>query len=559
MKRVLAILVVTLVVAGGAFAAMGAGSSEAPEYEIVFDNAFGLVTGADFKVGGVAVGSIEDVGLQRSDMRALVTVSATKRGGFAGLRSDATCIIAPQSLIGEYFVDCQPGTRGKVLETGATIPVRQTESPIPPDLVLNVMRLPVRQRFQIVLRELGAGLAARGDDLNETIKRAVPAIGATNRVLSVLAQNRQTLAALSRDSGQVLRVLGQRREDLGRFITTSRRLAETSAERRQDIAATFRRFPGFLDQLTPTMVDLGTAARLQAPALADLRAAAPSVTRLLTTLRPFTRALRPATRSLAEAAGSGRTAARESRDLLRDLAELGGTSVEPSNNLAIILEDLDDRGRAVEPDPDSPGGQGYTGLENPLQYVFDQVLALNLFDQRGYSLKINVNEGECAQFTDAAAALEDPGRYARCNQNLGPSQPAINQPDPSPPGGGTATARIAGRDRSAQDGRPGDEGAAPGADEPVPAAPGEPTPAPGVIDVKPPLPADLPPVQQLIDQLPKLLDPLDKTGKDTTQKAKKQAERAKEKLDELAEGLGAAKTGDSAQSAQDLLDFLLAP
>ena len=50
-----------------------------------------------------------------------------------------------------------------------------------------------------------------------------------------------------------------------------------------------------------------------------------------------------------------------------------------ANNLDFVLRDLDDRKRAVEPDPRSPGGKGYTGMEALLQYMFDQPMAINAY------------------------------------------------------------------------------------------------------------------------------------------------------------------------------------
>ena len=74
------------------------------------------------------------------------------------------------------------------------------------------MRRPVAERFSIILSELGVGFAARGDDVNQTIRRALPALQSTNEVLRVLGDNNRMLADLARESGQVLEVLGRRRE-----------------------------------------------------------------------------------------------------------------------------------------------------------------------------------------------------------------------------------------------------------------------------------------------------------------------------------------------------------
>jgi virulence factor Mce-like protein len=548
-KRALVIGLVVAFVAGGVLTSLGAGGSAGGRrYDIVFDNAFGLVKGADFKVGGVAVGTITGLDVQRKDARALVSVSVTKDRGFGALRSDAHCTVAPQSLIGEYFVDCQPGAKGRVLRSGATIPVANTESPIPPDLVLDVMRMPVRERFSLVLGELGAGLAARGDDLNATIKRAIPAIGSTDKVLGILDANKRTLADLSRNSGTVLKVLGQRHADVGRFVVNAEDAARATADRRGELADTFRRLPGFLDQLTPTMAALGTAAREQTPALADLRAASGSVDSLLDTLRPFSKALEPATTTLGAAGTHGSTAAEASRALIGRLGKLGATIGEPAKNLAIIGSDLDDRSRAVEPDPDSSGGKGYTGLEAPLQYVFDQSLAVNIFDQRGYALKLDVLADQCAGYTTADDARRDEARYRKCSQALGPNQPGITTPDPSPPMTAVRSERSSSKERNAK--KPGKAGKdqRPAAGGDAPASSGEPAPSGGDTSPSPtagPNAPDLPPVQQLLDQLPHLLDPLKPVlgGGGSTEKS----------------ATPTPTPTPSGQSAQDLLDFLLSP
>jgi virulence factor Mce-like protein len=542
MKRALIIIGVAVFVIGGALATIGAGDgAKGKTYKVVFDNAFGLVKGADFKVGGVAVGSITDLNVTR-DARALVTVQATKGGaGFAGLRDSATCTVRPQSLIGEYFVDCQPGLDGDLLKSGTTIGVDKTTSPIPPDLVLNIMRRPVAERFSIIFSELGAGFAARGDDVNQTIRRAIPALQSTDQVLEQLAASNQMLADLARESGQVLKVLGERRADVGDFVLAARDAASATADRRAELAETFRRFPGFLDQLTPTMTDLGTAARLQTPALADLRAAAPTVTNLLETLQPFSRASLPAITSLGDAGKAGRTAAREASSLVNRLGDLGTKSGEPAKNLRIILDHLDNRKFAIEPSKDSPGGRGYTGLEAPLQYIFDQSLSANTFDQRGYSLKINLTVDECSAYTTAEGAAAQPAKYQHCNQNLGPNQPAITQPDPS-----TSSARFAIDPQTSKAGKsprstlPEGDATEPGATP----APGADTPAATTPDTPqlPPL-LGLQPLQDLMDQLPTLLDPV--TGK------------LKQDLDPL---LGGGKTGTPAPDpTQALLDYLLKP
>ena len=144
-------------------------------YEIELDNGFGLVEGGDLKVGGVKAGQTTGFRLTESEPYRVIVTGEVTEPGFEGLRRDASCAVRQQSLIGEYFVDCDLGSKeAPELPDGGLIPVSQTSSTIPPDLINTVMRRPYRERFRLIVSELGAGLAGRPEDLNEVIRRAHP-------------------------------------------------------------------------------------------------------------------------------------------------------------------------------------------------------------------------------------------------------------------------------------------------------------------------------------------------------------------------------------------------
>jgi hypothetical protein len=108
---------------------------------------------------------------------------------------------------------------------------------------------------------------------------------------------------------------------------------------------------------------------------------------------------------------------------------------EVASNLAIVLEHLGDRRNAVEKDPRSPGGQGYTGLEAILQYFYDQTLAINIYDANTHILKVDLFESECSDYQNLdslkAKMKEDPSFFSDCAAVLGPNLPGITQPDPT--------------------------------------------------------------------------------------------------------------------------------
>ena len=447
------ILLVILVLAGaGAYALTSSGAKEESgrQFTVEFDNAFGLVKGGDVKVAGVRAGTISKLRLDKRSHRALVDFELTK-DGFGSLRSDTTCESRPQSLIGEYFVDCNPGKAPEDLKPGATISVERTTSTIPADLLANVMRRPYRERLRIILDELGAGIGGRAEDLNATIRRASPALRETDKVLKVLARQNQVLTSLTTNADVVIGDLADNHDDVGRFVKETEDVATASAARRRDIAAGLQRLPTFLRELKPTMAELGATADASTPYLRDLNASAGQLERFLNDLGPFAESTKGNVRTLAETADTARPAIRSAIPTVQELTKTTQKAPELANNLEIVLRDLDDRKRAVEEDKRSPGGQGYTGFEAFLQYVYDQMMAINIYDENGHILKVNLSASECSEYQNADSLRrkekQSPGFISRCLAGLGPNQPGVTTADPTDtgvddpgPGGGKAPA-----------------------------------------------------------------------------------------------------------------------
>src|SRR5579871_3881308 len=214
MRRVLASLVVLAAVAAFMVVSTGSGGGSGnPTYKVELDNAFGLIPGSDFKVAGVKAGTIQNVDLDPGCMhgnpaacRALVTVQITQ-AGFGSFHGDAVCQSRPQSLIGEYYLECQPGSQGPVLKSGSVIPVTHTQSTIPVDLLNDIMRLPYRERLTIIINELGSAVAGRSGDLQAALQRAVPALTETDNLLNLLANDSQTINQLNVNSNAVITAL----------------------------------------------------------------------------------------------------------------------------------------------------------------------------------------------------------------------------------------------------------------------------------------------------------------------------------------------------------------
>lgn len=547
MRRLLAVVVLGAVVA----AAVLTGASDdgdVKRYKVQLDNAFGLVEGGDVKVGGVRVGQTTDFDVDDSGERSLALAEIEiSEHGFGDFRTDATCRIRPQSLIGEFFLDCQPGDDPERLPEGGTVPVEQTEGTINTDLINNVLRRPFRERFRLILAELGTGLAGRPDDLNEVVRRAHPGLRETTKTLRLLARQSEVIQDFIRDSDTVLRDLADRKEDVARWVEEAGETSEISASRREALAEQFRRFPTLLDELEPTMVRLGELADEQIPALRDLQTAAPDLERFFRELGPFARESLPSIRSLGRAARTGRAALDESKeeiDELRQLAENAPAFAEP---LSDFLISIDDRDRFTEPDrraaetaPPAPDptadadGKGFTGMEAILNYPYWQELAINQFDEIGHLLRVVAFESECGVYHTGSGIRfgeeqdeETQALFDRCRAWMGKTQPGITAPDPTADGAQAAVAerRTSGRARRAREADDADDGERAALEPEEPAAPGQ-------RDLSKPEITLLPGLQELVDSLPDLVN----------------GER-------VAPPDQSARTPDAAQ----LLDFLLAP
>ena len=458
MRRVLTILF-TLGVCAAAVLLAGASTEkrDGKSYQVEFDNAFGLVEGGDFQVGGVTAGKTSDLRVVKREgesPKAVVSVEVSEPG-FDDFRTDATCDIKPQSLIGEYFVDCQPGSAPEKLPEGGTVPVEQTTSTIPADLVNNIMRRPYRERFRLIVTTLGTGLAGRPEDLSEALRRAHPGLRETSRVLRILGDQNQVIKDFIADSDRVVEELEGNKRDVVRWVEEAGDTAEITATRRAELERTFQKLPTFLDELRPTMARLGELADEQTPLLADLQRAAPSLDQFFARLGPFAEASEPAVDSLGETSKVGTRTFREGKQeiaLLRRLAPQAEPTFKPIRQ---FLETSDDRRRGLEDDPRSVNGSppapdptaireggpsGFTGLEALWNYFFWQSLSINGFDKYSHMLRISILESKCGHLYNEFdfSNPEDKKTFEDCSQWLGPNLPGITTPDFTE--GATATA-----------------------------------------------------------------------------------------------------------------------
>ena len=366
MRRLLALACAAAAV--GLLVALPATGADDGPYKVraIFDNGAFVVEGEEVRIAGARVGQIESVDVSGDDEivsledgetaipgKAVVVLSI-EDDGFKDFREDASCQIRPQSLIGEKFVDCTPteprapGSEpppelevipdGEPGEGQRLLPLENNGTSVDIDLINNIQRVPYRDRFRLILNDLGASLAARGDDLGEVVDRANPALRQTNRVLSILAQQNRQLADLAANGDRVLEPLARNRTNITGFLRNAAIAGEASAERGEDLELGLQRLPRTLSELRLTMDELKRFSDKGTPLMADLRLEATDLSNATQKLAPLARAGVPALRTLGDAAESSGPKLVAAKPVIDQLADLGAQTGPTSTALSKLLD-----------------------------------------------------------------------------------------------------------------------------------------------------------------------------------------------------------------------------
>jgi ABC-type transporter Mla subunit MlaD len=391
MRRIGLIVAILVVVAAGAAIASASNGAAGGSYRVraIFDDASFAVAGEQVRVAGAPVGSIADLGVTSSKKAAVTLQIGDSR--FTPFHANATCAIRPQSLIGEMYVDCDPGTAAApALNRIASgpgagtyyLPVTQTRSPVDFDIAQDIYREPVAQRLAIILDELGTGLAARGSDLNAVIHRADPALGNTDQVLKILAGQNRQLAQLATDSAAVLGPLAQQRRALADFIVQANTTSVASAARAADTSRSIQLLPGFLRQLRPLMADLGSLADQGTPLASELGRSASALGREFKQLTPFATAARTALVNLGASAAQSQGPLVATVPLAQRLGRLGDQAAPASTLLDRLTASLAKTG----------------GIGQLMAVLFYGTTAANGFDSVGHYVRDELLVSDCTGY-----------------------------------------------------------------------------------------------------------------------------------------------------------------
>jgi len=412
MKRIVLIAVALVLTIAAVLQIAASGGGDPYLVRAAFDTAGYVVNGEDVRINGANVGSVQSVtvampgepiseqdGRLVPDPGKAIVVLEIDDPAFQDFRSDATCQIRQQALIGEKFVDCRPtlprapGSQPppplrKVADgqPGAgqyLIPIQQDGSSVEPDLVSNILRQPYAERFRLILNDLGAGFAGQGENLQEIIRRGNPTLRDTDTVLGILASQRRQLAQLAADSDQILQPLAQQREHVAGFFQNAGVTAQATAERGAELEADFERFPAFLAELRTTMRSLQSFSTGAEPVFADFNRSAEDLTTATKRLTPFLGNSITALHSLADVSDPVGSNLVASEPLLNNVNGLAQTGQRPLSNASSFLNSL----------------RTHKGFDYLMDLIYNTTGSVNGFDAFGHTLRSVVQPTNCVDYS----------------------------------------------------------------------------------------------------------------------------------------------------------------
>jgi ABC-type transporter Mla subunit MlaD len=315
-------------------------------FDVIFDDARGLVGGQLVKIAGARAGTIDDVTLT-TGFKARIEASVDRR--FMPFHENATCTIRPEGLIAENYLQCDPGTASSPTLQGSggrppTVPVTRTTEPVSLLDLFNTFNLPTRERMAVIIDELGISTAGRGQDINQILERANPTLGVARQAISILLRQRAQLQSLIDSSDTVATEGASGRASLQRFLDRASALSSVTAAHRGALSQSIARLPGLLAATRPSLAQLDAVARQGTPLLGQLRVAAPSLDRVAGDLKPFAAAANPGLAKLSVALRRAIPAIRQSTPLIRTLRSYASRSKASTSLAARLFTNLQRHG-----------------------------------------------------------------------------------------------------------------------------------------------------------------------------------------------------------------------
>lgn len=289
----------TAVVAGVAVVAVtfaAAGSDDEPDQiTTTVADAGQLEEGAEVRASGVRVGEVSDIELVDGKARLTIDVA----DGVLPLHEDATLTMRPVNVLGENYLDLDPGSDDAPFAESAVIPEERTTAAVTLQDVLNTFEDPTAAGLASLVTTLGEGLDDNGAELAKALKVLAPAMQDTSKVGEILSDQNEVLSSLVKATDPVVASLAtDGGKTLDSLVDSTHDALSALGNQQAALEATLRELPATLTSAQRTLARFGATARAGTPTLKALRPLTGDLEDVVDELRNFADSADPALASL---------------------------------------------------------------------------------------------------------------------------------------------------------------------------------------------------------------------------------------------------------------------
>jgi phospholipid/cholesterol/gamma-HCH transport system substrate-binding protein len=257
----------------------------------VFQSSNSIRKNSPVRIAGVNVGKVTAVEGKPGTDAAVVTMEIDDKG--LPIHKDATMKIRPRIFLeGNFFVDVAPGTpSAPTIDSGDTIPVTQTATPVQFDQVLTTFQSDTRTALQKTLEGFGTGLTytpPKAEDLDAAPNaRGESAAQSLNDAIRFGARSLRGTAIVA-DA-----FLGTEDHDLSRLIAGLSRTTEGLGRNEGQLKDLVTNFNRTVAATASEAVDLRASIRLLGPTLQNADSALDALNASFPNTRAFAREILP--------------------------------------------------------------------------------------------------------------------------------------------------------------------------------------------------------------------------------------------------------------------------
>jgi phospholipid/cholesterol/gamma-HCH transport system substrate-binding protein len=267
-----------------------------------FINAGQIVKGNPVQSGGVAIGSVKEVGLAPNGD---ATVVFSVDGDHSPLPVGTRAAIRQSSLSGiaNRYVDLtfpseRHGHEGGNIPDGGEIVADRTTTQVDLDQVFNTLDAPTRRNLQRTVQETAQAVDGRGKDIGRGFHYLDPALSTTSRLFDEASRDTPNLKASLHNSSRLLTALSERDSQLAALVGDLSTTTRALGSQKQALAESIGLLPPVMRRANTTFVNLRLALNDVDPLVNATKPLLPKLRPVFSQTRGLVAGARPTLRDL---------------------------------------------------------------------------------------------------------------------------------------------------------------------------------------------------------------------------------------------------------------------